>query len=76
MLLTVLFHSLLAQSIPGVAELLRIVVVVVILLIIIVILNVPQIQIPAPFKQWAIWIVSAIIVIYLVWQALVISGVV
>lgn len=62
-------------AVPGVAELVRIAVVVIILLIIIVILNVPQIQIPAPFKQWAVWIVSGIIVVFLVWQALVIAGV-
>lgn len=66
---------MLALQIPGAAELIRIVIVVVILLIIIVILNLPQIQIPAPFKQWAIWIVSAIIVVFLVWQALLIAGV-
>lgn len=62
-------------AIPGASELVTIVIVVAILLVIIVILNVPQIQVPAPFKQWAIWIVSAIIVIYLVWQALIIAGV-
>lgn len=62
-------------AIPGAADLIRIFVIVVILLVIIVILNVPQIQIPAPFKQWAIWIVSAIIVVFLVWEALKIAGV-
>lgn len=64
-----------ALAIPGAQELLTIFVVVVILLVIIVILNVPQINLPAPFKSWAIWIVSGIIVVYLVWTALHIAGI-
>lgn len=66
---------ILPLAIPGAQELLTIFIVVVILLVIIAILNIPQIQVPDPFKRWAIWIVSGIIVVYLVWTALKIAGI-
>ena len=62
-------------AIPGAAALFNIIVIVVILLVILAIINMPMVAIPAPFKQIATWIVAGTLVVYLLWQALTLTGI-
>jgi len=63
-------------AVPGAAEFIKIIVVAVLLLVILYILNLPIVQLPAQFKQIAIWIVAGALIIFLVWEALQIAGII
>jgi hypothetical protein len=62
-------------AIPGAAEFVKIAVVAILLLFILWLIQQPLVNLPGPFKQIAVWVVAGALILFLVWEALQIAGI-